>query len=150
MSGGLAPLTIIPDQLHQLGKTLQERWALKILDDPGHPATILKQVSVGSISPSNTAECDWFNAWPLIGPHVRLCDWWAWKLCCDWCKLQTYICMPQPLPGFAGYFFGSPRKHCCAAPLHWNTRSDTLNAPPCLLVISISLSWVEQAELVTE
>lgn len=73
---------------------------LSFLDDPDHPAAILTWVRGGSTSPSNSTECDWCNERPMIGPHVRLCDWWTWKLCCDWCKLQSYICMPQPPPSY--------------------------------------------------
>jgi hypothetical protein len=109
MSGGPARLTIIPDKLHQLGKSTPGKMSLDNSRWSWSPCSYSQQVSVGSISPSNMAECDWFNVWPLIGPHVRLCDWWAWKLCCDWCKLQTYICMPRPPPGFSGYFSVHPR-----------------------------------------
>lgn len=72
-----------------LGRPLKEKRALKILHDSSR--------SEWGRLPSNIAECDWFNSWPMIGLQVRLCDWWTWKLCCDWCKLQSYICMPQPL-----------------------------------------------------
>lgn len=84
-----------------LGRPLQERRALKTLHDPAH----FSSRSEWGTLPSNIAECDWFNSWPMIGLYVRLCDWWTWKLCCDWCKLQSYICMPQPPPDYTIWLF---------------------------------------------
>lgn len=132
-----------------LGRPLQERQALKILHDPVH----FSSKSEWGTCLSNIAECDWLNSWPMIGLHVRLCDWLTWKLCCDWCKLQSYICMAQPPPGYIIWLFRlllrSPRRYFTMLPLRTGTLGQ-ISSWMVFLAYLWSLPWIEWAGLVTQ
>jgi hypothetical protein len=108
-----------------------------MLDGSAHPATILTQAMEGEnlswwLTRKQHEDCKWS------------CNWWNWRLCCDWWKLQCHtLYITKPFSNFRV----SQEPSCCAAPRYCNIRPNKMLLPNEIFLPT--WLWIECAELIT-